>query len=365
MKTLNWYIARQLASATGIGVLAFTFIVLMGNALKVFSLISRGMPVSVVFRFLLYLLPAALGFAIPLSLLCATVLVFSRLSADNEITAMRALGVNLWEIAAPGQILAVILSAVCLFLLTTVKPRALYRAYLLQKEQGSKNPEVFLTEGVVELPGYIMYIGRRRGRILKDLDLYVLGPDGRVVQDVTAHKAELSVDLKRRTLILDLFNPIITARETSTEGGPMALRRVAGDRCRLTIDFGSSLDRKPVTRKLKYMSLPALFAAAALYMQRGIPATPLYLEINTRLSMGLSPIAFLLIGIPFGIRTRRSETAVGLAAGLLLAILFYAFIVLAETLKSRHGLHPELLVWAPNLLYQIGGIAGLHLLARR
>jgi len=364
MKTLNLYIARQLFVSTAIGVAVLTFVFLSGNLIKVFDLVARGLPPGAVARFILYLLPVALGFTIPLAVLCATVLVFSRLSADNEITAMRALGVGLWEITAPGLLLSATLSGLCLFLLIAVKPRFLYRAYLLQKQEGSRNPEVFLSPGIVELPGYIMYIGKRDGKTLRDLNVYVLDEKGRVAQDITAREGVIRVDEERQILQLALSRAVICAVEHRPDG-TMRLRRVAGESCTISLDYGSAFNRKPVTRRVKYMTLGSLLACIQIYAARGVPTTPLYVELHTRLSMGLSPLAFLLMGIPFGIRTRRSETAVGLALSLVLGLLFYVFIVLADTLKTEPAYHPELLVWVPNVLYQIGGLIGLHRLARQ
>jgi len=364
MKTLNLYIARQLFVSTAVGVAVLTFVFLSGNLIKVFDLVARGLPPGAVVRFILYLLPVALGFTIPLAILCATVLVFSRLSADNEITAMRVLGVGLWEITAPGILLSVALSGLCLFLLITVKPRFLHRAYLLQKEQGSRNPEVFLTPGIVELPGYIMYIGSRNGKKLRDLDIYVLDQKGHVARDITARRGLIQVDEQRKVLKLALERAVICAVERRPDGSTR-LRRVVGSRCTISLDYGSAFNQKPVTRRLKFMTLGGLLACIQVYAERGISTTPLNVELHTRLSMGLSPIAFLLMGIPFGIRTRRSETAAGLALALGLGLAFYGFIVLADTLKTESAYHPELFVWIPNVLYQVGGIMGLHRLARK
>jgi lipopolysaccharide export system permease protein len=107
-----------------------------------------------------------------------------------------------------------------------------------------------------------------------------------------------------------------------------------------------------------------LFARIYVDSEAGKNTTPHYVELNTRMSMALAPLAFLLIGIPFGIRARRSQTSVGLLICVVLAVFFYAFILLSDSLEKQSHLHPELLVWLPNIFYQLGGLWALAVIGR-
>ena len=51
-------------------------------------------------------MPEVLAFSIPIAMLVTVILVFSRMSAENEITALRASGISLWQITAPALILS-------------------------------------------------------------------------------------------------------------------------------------------------------------------------------------------------------------------------------------------------------------------
>jgi len=65
---------------------------------------------------IIYILPWALAFAIPWAILVAVILVFGRLSADSEITAMRACGVSIIQVISPIIVIVFIMTAVCLYL---------------------------------------------------------------------------------------------------------------------------------------------------------------------------------------------------------------------------------------------------------
>ena len=187
MKILNLYIGRNLVANTLLAVAILTFVMLSANLMRAFELLARGISLGLLLRFLLYLIPMTLTFTIPLSALAACVLVFSRLSADREVTAMRASGVSLWQIIAPGLLWSIALCGLCIYLQTDLSPRCRYRAEQLKRSESARNlVRVLEPESFVELPGYIVYVGSRRENVLENVHIFALDSDGRVKQDITA-----------------------------------------------------------------------------------------------------------------------------------------------------------------------------------
>ena len=122
MKTLNWYVTRGflLAFAMAIGIL--TFGMTGANLIKVLDYVSQGIPFTVFCKFTVYILPIILTFTVPWAIMVAVMLVFGRMSADNEITAMRACGVSILQIMSPIMIITVLLTALCLYLQVELGP---------------------------------------------------------------------------------------------------------------------------------------------------------------------------------------------------------------------------------------------------
>ncbi|NIQ74338.1 MAG: LptF/LptG family permease, partial [Gammaproteobacteria bacterium] len=73
-----------------------TFVMSIGIVFKVTDLLAQGVAWKPMVRILFFGFPQAFALAIPVSTLTACLLLFGRLSADGEITAMKANGVSVW-----------------------------------------------------------------------------------------------------------------------------------------------------------------------------------------------------------------------------------------------------------------------------
>jgi lipopolysaccharide export system permease protein len=88
-------------------------------------------------------------------------------------------------------------------------------------------------------------------------------------------------------------------------------------------------------------------------------------EINKRFSFPFSCLAFAIIGVPLGVTAHRRETSIGFAMGLIVAITYFLFVILGDTLRGSPKFHPELLVWFPNVLFGVLGLALFRRLSRQ
>ncbi|MFA4943480.1 MAG: LptF/LptG family permease [Lentisphaeria bacterium] len=365
MRLLNLYLGRKLLLATAASLGVLTFVMLAGNLFKISDLVARGLSLAALGHILLFLLPVALKFTIPFAALCAVILVFSRLAADNEITAMRATGIGLWQIVSPALLLGILLSGVCLYLQSTLAPHCRWEFDLATEQESVRNPLAAIEPGrFVELPGLIVYAaGQEPSGRLHDIRIYVLDDQGRLVQDISARSGDVTVHEEREQVELRLHEALVTAADPAAPEDVSKLQHVTGKTLTFPLNYGDEINRRRVNRKLKHQTSADLLSLIAIYHDRGADTSLLRLELHRRLSMALSPFAFILVGIPFGIRARRGEAAIGLVFALILATLFYAFIILADELKSAIG-NVELIVWLPNIAYQLGGTAAIWRLAR-
>src|SRR5438874_1565599 len=99
-RTLHSYILRELLRIFLLTASALTTLMAFGGTFK--PLTKQGIDVGQLMVILLNLMPAMLAYAIPIAALFAAVLVYWRMSTDNELTACRAGGVSFLSIVMPA-----------------------------------------------------------------------------------------------------------------------------------------------------------------------------------------------------------------------------------------------------------------------
>jgi lipopolysaccharide export system permease protein len=128
MKILNLYVARGFLATFFMALGILTFGMMGARLVKIFEFVTQGVPLNEVLIFIVSSLPIVLSFTIPWAVLVSIMLVFGRLSADTEITAMRACGISIMQIVSPVMIIALILTCICFYVQTVVGPHYLGKA---------------------------------------------------------------------------------------------------------------------------------------------------------------------------------------------------------------------------------------------
>jgi lipopolysaccharide export LptBFGC system permease protein LptF len=122
-RTLFWYVFKDLLRIFFLTSGALAGIMSFGGLLK--DITDRGLDVGQVVAILRYSMPAMTTYSLPIAALFATTVVYGRLAADNEITAMRAAGIGFnpfTGIAAPAMWLGLSMAICSLLLLCFIVP---------------------------------------------------------------------------------------------------------------------------------------------------------------------------------------------------------------------------------------------------
>jgi lipopolysaccharide export system permease protein len=370
MKTLHLYITRQVLTALGMTVAVFTFVLLLGNILKeiIALLIAGQITFPLVLKAVGLLLPYSMVYVLPIGLLTAVLLVMGRFSADQELTVVRASGTSLLAIVVPVIGLSALLCVLCAVFNLWVGPhcRTAYKNLIF--EVGTKSISNLITEDrfIEEIPGIILYVRKRHGDDLEEVRLYEIEKN-HIKRRTTADRGKIIYDPAGQKISFALFDAITEYKkdEPSIDPsfiGPPAPRdpdewgTARGHRFDLPpIDLTPLLnsDRKP---KLSEMDHWQLERELKDLNAKGVETMPVRVQIQRQIAFSFACFAFTLLGIPLGIQAHRRETSIGVAISLGLVLVYYTFIIAAEALQAKEYLHPQLIVWIPNYLFEILGV---------
>ena len=180
MRLLNRYLLRQLVAPFCFALAALTGFMLISQVAKKFgALVGKGLPWSVITEVFVLSLPFIIAMTLPMAVLLAVLYTFSHLAADNEITAMRANGISVYQILAPVLIWGVCMAFFNLAFVDQVLPRSNARLRSLLIDIGRKKAAFGLREQVInEVPPSKYFIrasridaatGRLRGVTIYDV----------------------------------------------------------------------------------------------------------------------------------------------------------------------------------------------------
>ncbi|HYF40329.1 MAG TPA: LptF/LptG family permease [Gemmatimonadales bacterium] len=154
MRLLNRYILRQLAAPFIFALAAQTSLMLLSQVAKKFgALVGKGLPWTVIAEVFALSLPFIVAMTLPMAVLLAVLYTFSHLAADNEITAMRASGISVYQVLKPVLLWGVCMAAFNFAFVDQVLPRSNARLRALLIDIGRKKPTFELREQVInEVP---------------------------------------------------------------------------------------------------------------------------------------------------------------------------------------------------------------------
>lgn len=365
MKIIDRYVGMGVLMTTVFGVVVLSLVLVLGNIFKeLLDLLINNpdVPLTTVLAFIALVLPFSLTFTIPWGFLTALLLVFGRISADNELIALKANGVSVPRVCVPVFVTAVALTLVCFWINIEVAPKAEQAMSRAIVEIATSNPaSLFRADEVVDqFPDRRVYVGGKDGDRLKNIIVFEMNESQEPLKMVYAREGVLTPDPENSRLLLRLFNARFEQRD---EKDPLDISKIQQGIVMQEGVFPISLEKFfeefQGNRRMSSYTLGELIDF--LRAGAGKRETEAFVELNKRFSVSLACAAFALIAIPLGITAHRKETSVGFALSLVIAFTYFFFIIMADTFRNNPAVHPSVLIWIPNVLFFA---LGTHLFRR-
>ena len=405
----------------------FCFALLVINSIFILNLIfrelgkfmSKGLSLGTILEFIFLNLAWMIALSVPCAVLTATIMAFGRLSAENEITAIKAAGISLYQILPATLIVSLGVAGALIWFNNEVLPDFNHRTKLLMLDIARKKPLLNLEAGVIytDIPNYNIL-----GPTIKEINstTYIENitiddqTTSNIIKTIIAKVGEITFSeetgLVEITLLdgelqeIDINNPesfkkveftkhVIKIpmtemllmrsqseyrgdREKSSaalmEGVYKNRQRILERRQKLNETVNEQLSKYIYSNSKEEKTLDLLILDHQR-LNRKIK-TDLNLinsykksidrdlvEVHKKYSIPAVCVVFVLVGSPLGILARKQgwAAAAGLSIGFFL--LYWAFLIGGESLADRQKISPFWGMWSPNIL--VGGL-GIFLVLR-
>ena len=204
MNTLNKYLLKQSFIPFVLSVAVITTVLFLQFLIRaVDRFLGKGLEVITIFEYLYLNLAWIIALSVPMSLLISSVMTFGRMAQQNEITALKSAGVNLYNIIKPaiwfGSLVAI---GLCLFN-NFILPEMNYNARLLAKDIYKKKPELSIEPGyfVDMIPQYTMIVKEMDGKNFKDVKIFSKNNDS---EQTTIYANEGTLSSNGNTITINL-----------------------------------------------------------------------------------------------------------------------------------------------------------------
>lgn len=360
-KIINRYIFKEIAFPFIIILLVLTFVLLMGKIMQIMDLvINKGVSVFSIAKIIVFLLPSFMLFTIPIALLIAILIAMGRLSADNEITAIKTSGISLMQIFYPVAIASLITFILAFFISYFLVPQSNFATKRLLFNIAQQNASIGIKEKVFNSDFKDFLIYAEKIPVNQNYMEGVIISDNRMIGEqntILAKRAILVSDAESMTVKLKLEDGSIHTVSSDLKN----YRKIDFKSYDINLDLSSALanldesskssTEMTVSELLEKMKKPGLDKAAV---------RELAIEVHKKISIPLSCIFFGLLALPLGIRSHRSVKSRGFAVGLIVVASYYLLRIGGEALVETGYLSPVIGVWAPNFLFALVGICLLY-----
>ncbi len=388
-RLINRYLLREVAPYVLIGVFILTAIIFVHQTSRFSELLvvysRNGLPMEALGRIFAALAPWILVFTLPISLLIGILTGMGRLSGDSEIVALGASGVSRLQMLRPIGLLAVLTSAVMIYLTFNLLPASIHslsdlkanQAVLFQGLKTQIKPRVFEES----MPHKVLYIGDidRAENQWSNIFLVEMADDQTDARILTAQSGNLRQGEHSRMPELFLENVSThqigeqTTAQDQTSDPPKQedQDRTPGEKAKrkghhqtqqsytvglskemsIGLEVSEEQEAESVGIKQDRRLVSEMRWSELVNYRPSDSDHRLWLaEMHKRLAFPAACLVFALLGVAFGVSGVRTGRSFGLLLGLAITIVYYLLALTGEHSAVTNKLPVWLGIWLANMV---------------
>lgn len=365
-QTLQRYIYRELLLYFSVSFLFF-FLVFFVNQilLTIEDLLKQHVPIPGILKLITYSLPAIIAQSAPFATLVGFLMCLGRMMSDNEILIFRATGHSYAFLLVPSLVLGLVISIVSFYVNDYLLPLGNVQYNRLYQEILLSDPSVTIeSNSIKRTKNSILVIGDVEGSMVSDLLMFDTDDRGnrRIImsgESVVSAPEDPSILMQ-----LDLNHPVTVFLNSKDKNNFDFMNSVKAVMniftSQLFVSTGGENPREMTSTDLKKRIDDMRDEGVVSKQYLNI----FELEYYKKFSMPFGSLFFALLAMPLAIIFgKRNGQTIGLIVGVLLSVLYWAMMIMGQTLGIRNGLNGFWTMWLPDILIGAAGF-GLYIRVR-
>lgn len=326
-----------------------------------YKITEYGLPIPVAILIFAYKIPEYIAYALPISLLLSSLIIYGRLHSDRELVALWSFGISLGRIIAPALIFSLLITGITFLFNELIVPAANYQANFLQNpfitetELNLQTKDIFYPEyETVNLDGSprvlkrIYFAEQYRDRTLEKVTIIDLHR-GEINRIITAEIARWNQYQKVWYLIQGEINQI----ESKTGKVTSKLFKLHKLPLPITLFEIATKERSPdemnIRQAQEYLNL-------IKDSGKQTDVAKFAVRIQQKFAFPFICLVFSLIGAALGVRYAQINRSKGFGLCVAIVFIYYLLGFTFGSLGITGMLSPFWAAWMPNLLGVVAGI---------
>jgi lipopolysaccharide export system permease protein len=348
--TLYKYIFHEIWPVFLASLTVFIFIVLAGTMLNLSEwIVNHGVPLLGIAKIIFYLLPGLILFALPATVLMAVFIAFLRLSADNEIQAIKTSGIGLYQLLPPVVFvsgIAFLMGCSISFIAAPLGNRS-FKDLVFQ--MAYSKPDMGIRERIFCEPfqGVTFYVNSFSVKDKTMSDIFLVDRrDPSMTNSIVAKEGRIFVNPNFKKITVHLQDGIVFTTDKNLETAR-------------TIKFSTydlSLGTEDLMPALSSRKLDPneMFVQDLVQKLRTTPRSDaryneMVMELMEKFSIPFAVLLMGMIGAPLGAQIRAGGRFIGIVISLLIFGIYYLFLASMRGLRESGIMSPYIGAWLPDL----------------
>jgi lipopolysaccharide export system permease protein len=356
LKLLDVYVLKQFFLATIVGIIGFIIIYVAVDLMeKLDKFLDHHLSFTVVAEYYINFTPQIIALILPVALLLGSLFATGRMSAQNEIIAMRSAGISLYRLMAPFVAASILLSLGAIYFDGWVLPKANARVEEILRD--------YVHEDIINNSEFDMYLQDSPTSIVSMSDYSFLQKratkvsvqffDPKAITHMTRRidATQMSWDSTRGTWVLTNATERVFLSDTSAEN----VRSLTPSESVMHFTFMPAELRERLL-KVEEMTNTELARRIELKRRSGQDVARDLVDYQSKYSLAFTSLIVVLFGVSFASRKKRGGLSFEFSIAIGIAFAFLTFSKISQTFGYTGQVPAVLTAWLANILFFAGSL---------